>query len=61
MAAYLAVYYAKGRTHYEKICEAEIQASNDAELLARLRAWMQSLGLDPDDDDDLSLVNWIPI
>ena len=59
---YLAVCYSSWpHGYYKKVAEAEIQASNDAELVARLHAWMESLGLDPADDDDQAMVNWIPL
>lgn len=35
-----------------------IHASTKADLQAKIKAWMEQIGLDPEDDDDLSYVDW---
>jgi hypothetical protein len=35
-----------------------IHATTKAELHAKIKAWMEQIGLDPDDEDDLSYVTF---
>jgi hypothetical protein len=35
-----------------------IQAADKVQLKARIRAWMDQIGLDPEDEDDLAHIAW---
>jgi hypothetical protein len=37
-----------------------IRAATKAELQAKIKSWMEQIGLDPEDEDDLSYINWKP-